>query len=255
MMKTRLPDEFLTPMRIAVVGCGGIGDFLVEPMVRFLEYTPQLEDVAIEVYLLDPDKAEERNLERQATVKSIGRNKALALAERVDLAIHPKRVHVTGLPIAVSPKQGMRTLKELFWDDGIIVMGCVDEHVSRVYIQELMANLRSGIFICGGNDFHDGQVQLWTKHRGKESAQIHKVHPEMTLTSGRFPDEPSCQVGAEKHPQLIWANMACALAMGAALWHYVRLGLEIRLREKADNEIHFDLSCCTMQSVYNIPVI
>jgi len=254
-MKTTLPIEFLQPMRVAIVGCGGIGCFLARPLVRFLEYCPLLEDIEIDVYLIDHDVTTASNLERQSTRNGVGRNKAIHLASTIEEELSLHRVRVTGLPVAMTPKQGMKVFKDTFWGNGIIVASCVDSHKSRVYIQETMAHLNSGILVCGGNGLHDGQVQIWAKDGGEETAQIHHAHPEMNSAPGRFPDEPSCSNGAVVNPQLIWANMACAAIMGTVFWRFVKDGLSPFFHAESENEVHFDLSECSMKSIRNPSLI
>lgn len=252
-----LSKAYLTPsVRIAVVGCGGTGSFLIPPLVRFLEFTPLLSDRKVRLFLIDPDKVERQNLERQFSKDRIGRNKATSMLEMMEETIFTDRVSIEAMPVAMNRKQGMTMFRQRFWSNGVIVMGCVDNHKSRVYIQEEMAKLKDGIFICGGNGYHDGQVQLWAKSGDRQTAQIHQVHPEMLNTQDNT-DGLSCSVRSQRAPQLIWANMACAAAMGSALYRILKYGLDTIIppnpEDPKPNEIHFDVEASCMRPIFNPP--
>lgn len=63
---------------IALVGCGGTGGYLAEGICRLLI------GCRADLYLIDPDQVEERNIGRQAfTPRDVGRFKAEVLAERL----------------------------------------------------------------------------------------------------------------------------------------------------------------------------
>ena len=56
--------------RVIVIGLGGIGGFVAEPLCRYLNYEPGVREVAF----IDGDLYEERNANRQNAVA--GMNKA-----------------------------------------------------------------------------------------------------------------------------------------------------------------------------------
>ncbi|HTZ18035.1 MAG TPA: ThiF family adenylyltransferase, partial [Dissulfurispiraceae bacterium] len=62
--------------RVAVVGCGGLGGYLIEELARLGVGT---------IVAIDPDKFEEHNLNRQilCTLETIGSPKVAAAADRV----------------------------------------------------------------------------------------------------------------------------------------------------------------------------
>ncbi|MCY3018599.1 MAG: ThiF family adenylyltransferase [Planctomycetota bacterium] len=69
----RKGDDMRAVERIVVIGCGGIGSWLLGPLLRFLN----AERFAGEVHLWDGDRYTPENQERQEfAVGSIGENKA-----------------------------------------------------------------------------------------------------------------------------------------------------------------------------------
>lgn len=201
---------------IVVIGCGGIGYYLVEPLVRFLEHSGSDPDNGVDVYLVDPDVIEEKNATRQFGPKTVGKNKAAALAGLVMDRVDPKRVTLHPVGSAFSPRT-VAGFRKWFWKDGITVLVCVDNHPTRLLVQEEASKLNSVTVITGGNDVTDGQVQIYVKRNGRELfPRIDHVHPEMKDAPGRFPDQISCTEMVQETPQILWTNMAIALAMGCA---------------------------------------
>ena len=247
-------------LTVAVVGCGGIASYLVRPLVMFLEHikgvyrdNTLIDDWTTEMYLLDPDTIEPKNLTRQFRPQDVGENKAMALRGLVQGELNPRRVTLTAVPEALSPKT-VRKFRRWFLKDGLVCFACVDNHPSRILLQDEIARLNTGVLLAGGNEEHDGQVQIYAKVNGKEIVpRIDAVHPEMKSAEGRFPDDPSCQEEAESKPQLIWANMAAALGMGSVFWNLLTDSLE---RATDANEILFDLkNSPDMRPVFNGSVI
>lgn len=113
---------------IVVIGCGGIGYYLVEPLVRFIEHSSSVPKV--DVYLVDPDVIEEKNATRQFGPKTVGKNKAAALAGLVMDRVDPKRVTLHPVGSAFSPRT-VAGFRKWFWKDGITVLVCVDNHTRK----------------------------------------------------------------------------------------------------------------------------
>lgn len=202
---------------VVVIGCGGIGYYLVEPLVRFIEHRHLDYDTeGTDVYLVDPDIIETKNAERQFGPKTVGKNKSAALADLVAERVGPKYVALHPVGSAFSPRT-VAGFRKWFWKEGITVLVCVDNHPTRLLVQEEASKLKDVTVITGGNDVTDGQVQIYVKRNGKELfPRIDHVHPEMKDAPGRFPDQISCTERVEETPQILWTNMAVALAMGCA---------------------------------------
>ncbi|HEX9778010.1 MAG TPA: HesA/MoeB/ThiF family protein [Geopsychrobacteraceae bacterium] len=111
----------------AVVGCGGLGGYVLEQLSRL---------GVGRLIAIDPDIFVEHNLNRQllATIANLGRPKALAAAERI-AAINPA-VTVTALPQAFGPDNGARLLQ-----GADIVIDCLDSVRVRLALADCCAAL------------------------------------------------------------------------------------------------------------------
>ena len=232
---------------ILVIGCGGIGNYLATPLVRFLEYS----DVPSSVFFVDPDTIEEENMARQFGPNTIGMGKATALVKMLNEQLQPKNVKLNSVPDAFSPKT-IKSAKRWYWWDGVDVLVGVDTHASRLFIQEEATKLRNVALFIGGNEFHDGQCQIYIRRDDKElTPRIDHVHPEMAFTPGKFPDDPSCLEAAQSQPQLVFANMLAAVSMLCSWW-------TLQWRTQAVpkvNEVVFDATLPGMRALWNAPVI
>jgi len=233
--------------RIIVIGCGGIGNYLAIPLVRFLEYS----DVPSSVFFVDPDVIEEENMARQFGPKTIGMGKASALVKMLTDQLQPKNVKLNSVPDAFSPKT-IKAAKRWYWEDNIDVFVGVDNHASRLFVQQEALKLRNvGLFI-GGNEFHDGQCQIYIRREDKElTPRIDHVHPEMAFTPGKFPDDPSCMEAVQSQPQLVFANMLAAASMLSSWW-----ALQWRTQAVPKvNEVVFDATGPSMRPLWNRPIV
>lgn len=228
---------------IIVIGCGGIGYHLAPTLVRFLEYS----EVPSTVYFVDRDSIEEKNLARQYGPKSVGLGKAKALVNLLTDQLQPKNVVLKSVPEVFSPRT-LRTAKNWYWTTESDVFVGVDNHATRLFVQEEALKLRDVAVFTGGNEYHDGQCQVFIRRDGKNlTPPINDVHPEMATSQGKFPDDPSCMVEAESQPQLVLANMLAATSMLCAWW-------SLHWRTQAQptvNEILFDATGPSMKPVWS----
>ncbi len=88
--------------RVAVLGCGGLGGYVVEQLARL---------GVGNIVAIDPDVFEEHNLNRQllSSIAWLGRSKAQAAQERVS-EINPA-VTVTARQVAYAPENGIELLQ------------------------------------------------------------------------------------------------------------------------------------------------
>lgn len=178
---------------IYIIGCGGVGSWLAEAMVRLVKKE--------NLILVDGDVLEEKNLDRQLfTPEMIGRNKADALAGKLDCESRPEwYAHNT---IA---HRGADWL-----------MCCVDNSPAR---REVLTACDlhgcSGIFAA--NEVTSSEAYLYLpQFRDKVDADPRKYYPEMMADNSNNPAARSigCTgVAQENNRQLVTANfMAAALA-------------------------------------------
>lgn len=193
--------------KIKVIGSGGIGGHLIEPLARYLSYT----DDACEVTIIDGDKFEERNRERQ----------------RFETCEN-KATHTVNMLKNQFPKVHFRSKEEYVTDDNIIttvrendvIFLCVDNHDTRKLVSDRCEELDNVTLISGGNDYTDGNVILFRKENGRDVGKAPtKLYPKIANPEDKNPGKLSneerqgCQREAEAHPQLLFANLAIASAM------------------------------------------
>lgn len=200
--------------KIKVIGAGGIGGHLVEPLCRYLSYT----DDYVELTVFDGDKFEERNRERQRFSECA--NKAEHTAEMLKEEF---------------PKIHFRAKGEFLTDDNIItairegdvVFSCVDNHATRKLISDRCEELDNVTLISGGNDYTDGNVIVYIRQNGKDITKpLTSLHPKIAEPEDKNPgtltdeERQGCEQEARTNPQLLFANLAIASAMCNCYYAY-----------------------------------
>jgi len=191
-----------------VIGAGGIGYHLVEPLVRFLNY----QQTEWCVTVVDGDTVETGNLSRQHVSSAVGRNKAEVLAETVNQRIDPKNP-VQFIARFLSPGTVVDSRFSSLIKSGVTFFVCVDNNATRVFVEQLCCSLNSAAMISGGNDEYRGQAQLFVRSKGKNMTPLpSEVNPEI-LDLDQFPDEIGCDQQVVSEPQLIFTNNMVASSM------------------------------------------
>ncbi len=193
--------------KIKVIGAGGIGCYLVEPLSRYLSHS---ED-QIEITVIDGDIYEERNRERQ---RFTGCN------NKAEETISQYREEF--------PKIHFRSKSEYITDDNVItnirendtVMLCVDNHATRKLVSDRCAELENITLISGGNDYTDGNVICYIRKDGKDVTKSPTdLYPKIANPEDKNPgdvvnvERSGCQQQVAAQPQLLFTNLAIASTM------------------------------------------
>ena len=192
--------------KIKVIGAGGIGGHLVEPLARYLSYG----DDYAEITIVDGDKFEDRNKERQRFTEN--ENKA---------------EHTVGLLKEEFPKIHFRSKGEYITEDNVIstiregdvVLMCVDNHATRKLVSDRCADLDNVTLISGGNDFTDGDVIIYSRKNGKDVTKPLTALSEIANPSDKNPgtlsdeERQGCEQEAQANPQLLFMNLDIASLM------------------------------------------
>jgi molybdopterin/thiamine biosynthesis adenylyltransferase len=192
--------------KIKVIGSGGIGSHLLEPLVRYLSYK---EDYC-EVTVFDGDDFEERNRERQRFAECA--NKAEETVR--DLKVKFPKVHLRAKKEYITESNIITSIRE-----NDVVFLCVDNHATRKLVSERCSELDEVLLISGGNDFTDGDVLVYQRQRGRDLTPPLTALPEIAKPNdknpGNFTDEErlGCQREAENNPQLLFMNLDIASCM------------------------------------------
>ena len=91
----------------------------------------------------------------------------------------------------------------------------VDNHASRNLVSRHVATLSDLTLISGGNDYEDGNVQVYVRREGRDlTPSLNRYHPEIADPQDRNPAALSCEeLMAAGAPQLLFANLMVASLM------------------------------------------
>lgn len=214
-------------MRAVIIGLGGIGSNLAEPLCRMLAHLNK-DHFTGQVVLIDGKAYREHNTERQRAISFA--NKAEVTCSWLtdlfpNLAIEPKPVFVND-----------DNIFGLIFEGDIIFMGC-DNHATRKIVSDYTTTLENAFLISGGNELFDGNVQVFWRKDGKNMTQpLTWHHPEIDKPQGRNPSELSCEELAQKGElQLLAVNMmVVALMLNVFTLYWLK-------EDMPYNEIYFDI--------------
>lgn len=204
-----------------IVGAGGIGSHLAEPLMRLLGSHPNGKGSMLRV--VDGDAYEEKNAERQMfPIEHVGASKSYVLANRVGSNL--------GALDAVSSEHGfvgsdvdaaglMRRVykdQEAPWSDALLVCLCVDNDATRRIFYDAMALLPKDhpdiVMLDCGNDLDTSTVvaSFWRERKSKLVSPV-EMYANLRDPKDRVPGG-GCMEQAPSTPQLMVANMAAALS-------------------------------------------
>lgn len=223
-----------------LIGAGGTGSILFNPLLRYLESIERTENKPFTLAVIDGKAIRPNNLDRQMFMRDqIDRNKAEALIEayRAD----PRVV------IAVPRYLGKDDMTMIAEND--IVLIAADNWPIRRHIEEQAKTLKNITIINGGNELRDGSMQIMMRRKGKDiMPPLSKGHPEILADDGQDMALLDCHQIAELPggEQTIMANMMSAVAMLNAVHHVHRWEADPKSLPKW-NEVFFDLQTFAMR--------
>jgi molybdopterin/thiamine biosynthesis adenylyltransferase len=196
-----------------VVGCGGVGSYLIPALLRTVR-NHQSPSESPEVVLVDGDILEQKNMDRQLfDEKYIGVPKSEAMHHVYSKYYGPQLTQVPeffhGTETWVRPYS--------------LMIACVDNHPGRMRVFG-MADLNTCDVIMTGNGYTDAEAQFYSPlwRHGKRDPRI--MFPEIVRdqTDDPISREAGCTGQAqEATPQLAIANMmAAAYALHLMWYHY-----------------------------------
>lgn len=226
-------------MSLILIGLGGIGSHLAEPVCRTLAYT-NTSRTPHRVVLIDGDTYEEENGERQRS--QIDTPKTNATKESLASLFPTLRIEARTLYINED-----NVYVHLREDD--IILLAVDNHPTRKIVSDHVRTLENTILISGGNEETDGAIQVYERKGGVDlTPPLTKFHPEIEFPKNNHPETPSCaQLIETGSPQLLTVNFTIAALMLNAL----TLWLHEKPIPYADQ--YFDLTIGTVQPVRRNP--
>jgi len=201
--------------RVKIIGLGGIGGYLADPLSRYMSHKHK----DVQVTLVDGDVYEEKNRERQQYAQTLGYKAQVAAEE-----LAPKL-----------PNVQFRAKKEYITDDNVtelvrendIVFLCVDNHATRKLVSDRCQELENVTLISGGNHYTDGNVILYARKNGQDfqkppTALFESIQNPKDENPGVVQQRSSqgCEAQRESAPQLIVTNFDMAAAMLSVYYSY-----------------------------------
>ena len=189
-------------IEIKAIGIGGIGCALLPFLCRYLQYSGE----GARVTLIDGDRFERGNAARQA-FSGLG-NKAEVKSR--ELAREYEALAFRSIPEYVTADNVARLIGA---DEVVFLM--VDNHASRNLVSRHASSLADLTLISGGNDYEDGNVQVYVRQGGRDlTPSLNRYHPEIASPQDRNPAAMSCEeLMAAGAPQLLFANLMVASLM------------------------------------------
>ena len=214
---------------IKVIGLGGIGSYLVEPLTRYLTYN--IAQSELKLTLIDGDTYEYKNRERQR-FKRLG-NKAEVTAE--SLIEQFPEIFIRYRNDFVTKDNSITLIRE---DD--VVFLCVDNHATRKLVSDRCQELDNVTLISGGNNYIDGNVIYYNRING-----INKTKPLTELYDsianpkdvipGNSQKTEGCETEVVEDPQLLITNMGAAFHMLCIFYAHEKNQMNFE-------QVYFDIS-------------
>jgi molybdopterin/thiamine biosynthesis adenylyltransferase len=205
---------------IAVIGAGGVGSYLIPPLLKTVP-------PSITIELWDGDKYEEKNLDRQLFPETmIGTNKADAL-----MLSYPQSNFVS-VPEYIN--------EDFFVKKDTFIMGCVDNNPAKLAILEAADN--AGAFvIIGANEYDSAQTYFYAPIFKETPADPRKRFPEILTDKSGNRNKPSCQTEQADNRQLAIFNHMAASYMLHLFWLHSRV--RPHLKKEVWDDIAIQHSC------------
>lgn len=231
---------------VVIVGCGGIGGWLMPPLARFLE----AEGFDGRIHIWDGDIVAEHNRSRQDfDGDDINANKAEVVCARVMCLFGS--LQCTAHSEFIVPANVQSAVPE-----DSLVFTCVDNHPCRVLIDKRAAVLNNVCIISAGNELTDGNVHVYLRRSGVDCTDSFlSRHPESTAIEVGDRNGISCEeLLREGEPQILFTNLwaaVCALTVFYQLYRppEVPAGKRRRTALQLTQELYFDLRQGAAQSI------
>lgn len=192
-------------MHYYLIGCGGIGGWVATSLTKMLP-------AGDELVLVDGDRFEEKNLDRQlCTKRDIGKPKAAVLRN----ALKP------GARCTVSAQIGYLGAmdKFVFKRNSWVITG-VDNHPARA-ITLNMCDQENCYCVSAANGYEEAEAYFYSPAWAGTNLDPRKYFPELLTDKTDDPLSPPCTGEIlESAPQLAMANMCAAAHAMQLLWYW-----------------------------------
>jgi molybdopterin/thiamine biosynthesis adenylyltransferase len=213
--KKKKSEKTMKQQKVKVIGCGGIGGCVLKILPRYLAFQKEF---VPELFLIDGDSYEPRNMERQEFSRP--GNKAEVASEMIRASMEvPLEVWWHGEYVTKD-----NVLMHVREDD--VVFLCVDNHATRKLISDRCNELQNVVLVSGGNDYRDGNIQIHIRKDGKDITLpiANQFHREILDPKDDNPGEHrrGCDQQHESAPQLLITNNYISALMLNAYYGYTQ---------------------------------
>jgi len=222
-MANKLPlvPELADGQAVKLVGLGGVGAIVARYLCLFLGSL----DRNVRVVLIDGDAFDPTTNTARMLFAQPG-NKAAVIRDELLPFFDHTRLTLAAVEEFVSPGNVERLVHE-----HDIVFLCVDNHHTRLLVNNHCAGLSDVSLFSGGNDgvgpdsagIHRrgtfGNVQVYLRRGGQDLCpSLVQFHPEIAHPADKNPSEASCVALLESAPQILPANLQTASALLNTFW-------------------------------------
>ncbi len=225
----------MNKLNIVIVGLGGVGSILSERLCRFINFS---KDMSANILLVDGDAYEPKNFERQ----EFNRMGNKVDIKHDELSMKFDNIKFDVYDAYINGENISSVIKE-----GDVVFICVDNHKSRMIINNYCKTLNNVTVISGGNELTDGNAQLYVRKGGKDlTPDLCTYHPEIANPEDKLPDEMSCEELSVSEPQLYFTNLGVATFM---CWMFYNAVVKEQYNR---SEVYFDIRQMTSDAKIRI---
>ena len=217
-----MSDKKKVKYDLVVIGACGTGSYFLKEISRLISTDVSVKKQLREMYIIDGDTVEEKNLSRQAFLEEdIGRNKAIVMAEVLNTTYE---LSWRAVPSYITSNEQLETLLPSYSNAHQgqyylvpIIIGCVDNHACRLLCEKLFEKSHSFIYFDSANEFSTGECVFAYKINKRVLGPC-RSHYFPNITSGdlRNVTEISCDELNLVAPQHIFTNMAAGLQLCSA---------------------------------------
>lgn len=187
---------------IVCIGAGGTGGNVIKELIPIL-----LKHKGLTLTIVDGDRVEEKNLERQAFNSSdVLSFKSQVLAEKIGNAYPSLKERVSAVSNYVDTVEQMPVTKNY-----PILIGAVDNHRARQIFVQWFERQKDALWIDSANEFNYGEVVISIRADGKKLSPMRSdIFPEVLTDQSPSASEISCGAVNESAPQHQITNLVAA---------------------------------------------
>ncbi len=190
---------------VVFVGAGGTGGYIIPAAMHVLNSLPIVKKELINIYIVDMDVVEEKNILRQNfTYADIGKYKAEVMAQRYG-ALYNLNVYYVTKPLDAEMLCGLP-----LGDRGLII-DAVDNVRTRKIIYDYCKDGNNGnIWISSGNSDKEGQITIYSPIRKLKRSVVDLWPGQFTAKAIKeeiaTEERANCALNAVVNPQSVAIN-------------------------------------------------